>query len=183
MKYDYLPLSWQRLKVQDIILPKKGSLVSGPFGSNIGKRFFVKEGIPLIRGNNLTLGVKKFVDEGFVYITEEKAYELRNCEAIPGDIIFTAAGTLGQVGLIPQDSNYPKYIISNKQLRLRCDTDIALPEYLYYWFSSSKIREYIINQNTGASVPLITLGILRNLPVDLPPLLTQRKIAVFFFYY
>jgi type I restriction enzyme S subunit len=60
---------------------------------------------------------------------------------------------------------------------LRCDTDIALPEYLYYWFSSSKIREYIINQNTGASVPLITLGILRSLPVNLPPLPTQRKIA------
>jgi type I restriction enzyme, S subunit len=174
---DSLPINWQKLKVQDIISPKKSSLVSGPFGSNIGKRFFVEEGIPLIRGNNLTLGVKKFIDEGFVYITEEKAHELRNCEAKPGDIIFTAAGTLGQVGLIPQNSNYPKYIISNKQLRLRCDTDIAIPEYLYYWFSSSKIRQYIINQNTGASVPLITLGILRNVPVNLPPLPTQRKIA------
>jgi type I restriction enzyme, S subunit len=177
MQGNYLPINWQRLQVQDIISPIKSSLVSGPFGSNIGKRFFVEEGIPLIRGNNLTLGVKKFIDEGFVYITEEKAYELRNCKAIPGDIIFTAAGTLGQVGIIPQNSNYPKYIISNKQLRLRCDTDIALPEYLYYWFSSSKIREYIINQNTGASVPLITLGILRSLPVNLPPLPTQRKIA------
>lgn len=90
-----LPLNWKRLKVQDILASEKGALVSGPFGSNIGKRFFVDEGIPLIRGNNLTLGQKKFVDEGFVFITKEKAYELRNCEAVQGDLIFTAAGTLG----------------------------------------------------------------------------------------
>src|SRR5438045_7445321 len=37
--------------------------------------------------------------------------------------------------------------------------------------------EHIINQNVVASVPLITLVVLRNLPVDLPPLPIQYKIA------
>src|SRR3990172_9549555 len=117
-----LPANWRKLKVDDIRASQKGSIVSGPFGSNIGKKFFVKNGIPLIRGNNLTLGTKKFVDEGFVYITEKKAYELRNCEALSDDLVFTAAGTLGQIGLIPKNAKYPKYIISNKQLRLSSDT-------------------------------------------------------------
>lgn len=177
MKNELSLTNWQNLKLEDIKLPIKGSVVSGPFGSNIGKKFFVDEGIPVIRGNNLTLGTKKFVDEGFVYITKEKAYELRNCEAVAGDIIFTAAGTLGQVGLIPKVSKFPKYIISNKQLRLRCNPDIALPLYLYYWFSSPEMRTYVANQNTGASIPLITLGTLKSLPVVLPPLPTQRRIA------
>ena len=97
----HLPSNWQRLHLNEIIAPEKGALVSGPFGSNIGKKFFVDTGIPVIRGNNLTLGTKKFFDEGFVYITESKAHELRNCEAKCDDIIFTAAGTLGQVGIIP----------------------------------------------------------------------------------
>ena len=119
--------NWRIVKVEDIINPDKASLVSGPFGSNIGKRFFVDNGVPLIRGNNLTLGIKKFIDDGFVYITEEKAHELKNCQALSGDIIFTAAGTLGQVGLIPKISKYPKYVISNKQLRLRnCNKRMAL---------------------------------------------------------
>jgi type I restriction enzyme S subunit len=39
------------------------------------------------------------------------------------------------------------------------------------------MREYIAGQNTGSSVPLITLGILRSLPVILPPLSTQHRIA------
>ncbi len=137
--------NWQNLRVEDIKASEKGAIVSGPFGSNISKKFFVKDGVPVIRGNNLTLGRKKFVDEGFVYITEEKAYELRNCEAVAGDLVFTAAGTLGQVGLIPTNTEYSKYIISNKQLRIRCNPDRALPEYLYYWFSAPAMREYIAN--------------------------------------
>ncbi len=172
-----LPSGWRRIKVEDIVAPHKGSLVSGPFGSNISKKYFVESGIPVIRGNNLTLGKKKFIDEGFVFITKEKAHELRNCRAEPRDVIFTAAGTLGQVGIIPDYPNYPFYIISNKQLRLRCNSELANPLYIYYWFSTSEMAQTIANNNTGSSIPLITLGILRNLPINLPPLPTQRRIA------
>ena len=172
-----LPPGWKRVTVDDVKAPEKGAIVSGPFGSNIGKRFFVDQGVPVIRGNNLTLGTNKFIDKGFVYITDRKAHELRNCNAVAGDLVFTAAGTLGQVGLIPVDSRFPLYIVSNKQLRLRCNTDVASPEYLYYWFSSRAMRQYVANQNTGASIPLITLGTLRALPINLPPIRIQRKIT------
>jgi type I restriction enzyme, S subunit len=60
---------------------------------------------------------------------------------------------------------------------LRPDPSIALPLYLYYWFSSEEVRNYIIGLNTGSSVPLITLGKLRSVPINLPPLPIQRKIA------
>ena len=168
---------WPKVSVAEIAAPNCKAIVSGPFGSNIGRRFFVDDGVPVIRGNNLTLGQKKFVDDGFVFITEEKAYELRNCEALPGDIVFTAAGTLGQVGLIPKQSRFARYIISNKQLRVRFDPVRTKPDYLYYWFSAPAMREHIANQNRGSSVPLITLGTLRALEVTLPPLAIQRRIA------
>jgi len=84
---------------------------------------------------------------------------------------------LGQVGLIPQSSRFARYIISNKQLRVRFDRARTEPHYLYYWFSAPAMREHIANQNRGSSVPLITLGTLRALEVILPPLATQRRIA------
>jgi type I restriction enzyme, S subunit len=171
-----LPHNWKVVYPDDVTSEAR-AIVSGPFGSNIGKRFFVESGIPVIRGNNLSLGIKKFINEGFVFLTEEKAEEFKNCQAVTGDIIFTAAGTLGQVGIIPSNSEYPVYIISNKQLRLRPDIKKADSNYLYYWFSSEKIRNHIIGLNTGSSVPLITLGKLRSIPINLPPLYTQRKIA------
>ncbi len=168
---------WIEAKLDEIKSDEKGSLVSGPFGSNIGSRFFVEQGIPVIRGNNLTLGEEKFIDNGFVFITEEKATELRNCNARAGDIIFTAAGTLGQVGLIPTISEYETYIISNKQMRLRLDTKRCQPLFVYYCLSAPHMRSFIASQNKGSSVPLLTLGIVRNLKIPMPPLAVQKKIA------
>jgi type I restriction enzyme S subunit len=114
-------MKWPLVELQEIAPPEKGSIVSGPFGSNIGSRFFVDEGVPVIRGNNLSKGNAKFIDDGFVFLTEQKAAEFRNCQALADDIVFTAAGSIGQVGIIPQDSHFERYIISNKQLRVCLD--------------------------------------------------------------
>jgi len=172
-----MPKDWNIVTIGDVRDSSKGSIVSGPFGSNIGKRFFVKEGIPLIRGNNLTKGEKLFVEEGFVFITEQKAQELRSCTALPDDLIFTAAGTLGQVGMIPKNSPYAKYIISNKQLRARIDKNKAFPLFLFYWFSGPTIQRLINQRKGGTSIPVINLGILRRLPIPLPKLEEQKQIA------
>ena len=170
-------MKWPIAKFEEVALPAKGSIVSGPFGSNISSRFFVEEGIPVIRGNNLTFGERRFVDDGFVYLTEEKAHEFRNCEALAGDLVFTAAGTIGQVGIIPSDARFERYIISNKQLRVRCDRSKVSPLFLFLWFTMQEMRQHIINKNTGCSIPLINLGILRGLPVPVPPVEVQERIA------
>jgi type I restriction enzyme S subunit len=170
-------MKWPFAKFSEVALPGKGAIVSGPFGSNIGSRFFVDEGVPVIRGNNLTFGERRFIDDGFVYLTEEKAREFKNCLAVAGDLVFTAAGTIGQVGIIPTDSRFDRYVISNKQLRVRCDQTKVRPLFLFLWFTTEYMRRYLINQNTGCSIPLINLGTLRNLPVPLPSLEVQERVA------
>lgn len=167
------------MKLGDLAAPGR-SVISGPFGSSIGQRFFQKEGIPIIRGNNLTTDYKKFKDEGFVFLTEEKADELKS-DAIKGDILFTAAGTIGQVGMIPQSAKFERYVISNKQLRFRVDTKKADPDYVYYWLASPWIYNVIVNRNTGSTVPLINLGIIKSLPISIPiDIDEQKRISKFF---
>ncbi|HVQ70047.1 MAG TPA: restriction endonuclease subunit S [Bradyrhizobium sp.] len=170
-------MTWPIVSLSELIDPTKGSLVSGPFGSNIGSRFFVEDGIPIIRGNNLSKGDKRFIDGGFVFLTEEKAAEFSNCIARPGDIVFTAAGSIGQVGIIPKERRYDYYIISNKQIRARVDRSKAIPEFVYLWLSSRKMVRHIEAQNNGGAVPLLNLGLIRRLPVPLPPLAQQERIA------
>lgn len=174
-----LPQGWIWTKLDQVKHPEGRPIVSGPFGSNIGMRFFVNAGVPVIRGNNLSTDSEKFIDNGFVFLTEEKAKEFKNCEAYRGDLIFTAAGTIGQVGIIPETAKYPRYIISNKQLRARLNEDLILPLFAYYWFSSPEMVTYIIKQNTGSTVPLINLSILRQLPLPLPPIHEQKRIIEF----
>lgn len=137
----------------------------------------MSEGVPVIRGNNLTFGQRRFIDDGFVFLTEAKAKEFANCEAVADDLVFTAAGTIGQVGIIPSDARFDRYIISNKQLRVRCDKNRVSPLFLFLWFTTEEMRKHIIGRNNGGAVPLINLGILRALPIPLPPLVVQERIA------
>ena len=171
-----IPDDWKVLNLEDICLKEKGSIISGPFGSNISSKFFVEDGVPVIRGNNLSETMDKFYDDGFVYITNEKADSL-NTYAIKDDLIFTAAGTIGQVGIINDKCKYEKYIISNKQLRARVDSNIVNPLYAYYWYSTPKMNTYIKMLNTGSTIPLINLSILKSLPIPVPNKETQDKIV------
>lgn len=165
------------LTLDDIKSPEKRSVISGPFGSNISSRYFTSSGIPVIRGNNLSteIGVK-FRDDGFVFVSEEKANEL-NSWASKDDLLFTAAGTIGQVGLLTGKEKYKKYIISNKQLRVTLDKKKVNPVFAYYWFASPAIKEIIVQRDTGSTIPLINLTVLKSLPIILPPLPEQESIA------
>lgn len=173
-----MPESWVLAAIDELKAPIKGSLVAGPFGSNIGKRFFVENGVPVIRGNNLTKGHKHFIDSGFVFITEEKAKELKSCISIHNDLIFTAAGTLGQIGIIPEKTNYKKYIISNKQIRLRVDESIVCPLYLFYWISTPTVQYLIKKENSGTSIPVLNLGVVKRLPVPIPTVDEQKEVII-----
>jgi len=160
-------MKMKKVKLESLALPEKGAIISGPFGSNISSKFFVERGVPVIRGNNLCLDYSKFNDSGFVFITQEKADEL-NCWADKEDLLFTAAGTLGQVGVLKEPLNFTRYVISNKQIRVRLDSTKVNTLYAYYWFSSPWMFKRIAGVNKGSTVPLLTLAEIRDLPIFLP---------------
>jgi type I restriction enzyme, S subunit len=167
---------WSVVRLADLAAPGKGSIAGGPFGSDLVSADYVTEGVPVIRGTNLPLDHRLSLS-GLVFVTEAKADSLHlNC-AHPGDLVFTQRGTLGQVGLIPHDSPYPRYLISQSQMKMTVDPLKADPLYLYYYFRLPSTVRYIENHALQAGVPHINLGILRKLEVVVPPLGVQKKIA------
>jgi type I restriction enzyme S subunit len=171
-----LPDGWQILTVDDIKAPQKHSCVAGPFGSSVSSKYFVERGVPIIRGSNLTLGMERFISNDFAFISEETAAKFSAQTVVPDDLVFTCWGTVGQVGLIPHDGPYDRYVISNKQLKLRVDRERIDPLFAYYHFASAEMVDYIKGRAIGAAVPGINLGILKALPVVVPPMATQKRI-------
>lgn len=174
---EILPEGWKPTPVEKLKSSDPRALAAGPFGSSISSKFFVNEGVPVIRGCNLSEGKERFISNGFVFITESKAAEFKGTQVRAGDLVFTCWGTLGQVGLIPEAGPFDIYVISNKQLKLRPDPEIASSEFLYYYFSSPTLRKRFNDVAIGAAVPGINLGILRREVVPLPPIDEQKKIA------
>ena len=167
---------WRTVKLVDIAAKKRWALNGGPFGSKLSRKHYSEAGVPVIRGTNLPAD-SRFSFEDFVYVSEEKADELRANNAHPGDLIFTQRGTIGQVGLIPLDSPIPRFVISQSQMKLTVDPEQAAPEFLYYFFSAADTVQRIQNLAFAAGVPHINLDILRKFETPVPPLPVQRRIA------
>lgn len=123
----------------------------GPFGSDIKSTNFVDEGVPIIRGSNLTNG---FVGGKFVFLTEKKADELRNANAREGDIVITHRGTLGQVGLLPR-SRYPRYVVSQSQMVLVVNRELTTSRYLYEYLRSPIGQHALLANTSQVGVPAI----------------------------
>ena len=77
-----IPKGWSASRVGEV----SSRIAMGPFGSRITRDNFVPDGVPVVRGGNLTNG---FVDDDFVFLTETKADELKASIARPLDIVFT----------------------------------------------------------------------------------------------
>ncbi|ADU26060.1 restriction endonuclease subunit S [Ethanoligenens harbinense] len=145
----------------------------GPFGSNIKVETFVDSGVPIISGNHLR-GL--YLDElEYNFITEEHARRLSNSLVRAGDIIFTHAGNIGQVALIPDNCDYPYYVISQRQFYLRCDKKKALPEYINYFFHSRVGQGKLLANASQTGVPSIARpsSHLKGISVVLPPIEVQ----------
>lgn len=172
------PNRWAIVTVDDIKAPIKYSCVGGPFGSNLTRSDYVDSpGVPVIRGTNLSNETSTFLDNNFVYVSEEKADSLLQNIALPGDIVFTQRGTLGQIAQIPLESRYPRYVISQSQMKLTVDEKKADPIYLVRYFSTSCVVKQIEARTLATGVPHINLRILKDLQVLLPPIEKQRLFA------
>jgi type I restriction enzyme S subunit len=97
----------------------------GPFGSSIKVETFVREGVPVISGQHLHSFMME--DSTFNFITLDHAERLKSANVARGDVVFTHAGNIGQVAYIPENSQYERYVISQRQFFMRCDRAQVTP--------------------------------------------------------
>jgi type I restriction enzyme, S subunit len=173
-----IPSGWRATTFDSLKQPGKYTFIGGPFGSNLTSRDYVSTpGVPVIRGTNLDGKRSEFLDHGFVYVSTSKAAALRCNLAFPGDMIFTQRGTLGQVGIIPDDAVHSQYVVSQSQMKLTVDATQAEAKYLYHYYRSPFATSLLNQRVLATGVPHINLEILKTFPVLLPPLAEQRRIA------
>lgn len=150
-------------------------IAMGPFGSNIKVSTFVESGIPIISGNHLR---GYFLEEpSYNYITEEHAEKLKNSNVFPKDVIFTHAGNIGQVAMIPEGCDYNRYVISQRQFYLRCNQNKILPEYVTLYFHSTKGQYELLSYANQTGVPSIAqpASNLKKIKLPVPPIQEQLK--------
>lgn len=144
-----IPEGWAIVKTEELV----DKIGMGPFGSNIKVSTFVDEGVPIISGQHLKESILNDGDNNFV--TLEHADKLKSSNVFRGDVIFTHAGSIGQVSIIPECSVYDRYVISQRQFFLRANNKLISPYFLLYFFRSKIGQHLLLSNASQVGVPSI----------------------------
>lgn len=166
------PEEWVSTTLADAVGSSRW-IIAGPFGSNLTQDDYIDEGVPVIRGTNMN---GRYIGGSFAFVSEQKANELKSNLVRPGDIVVTQRGTLGQVCLIPKETKFSRFVVSQSQMAVRSNNNIDT-EFLYIFLTSQIFMRYVERSTVQTGLPHINLGLLRQAPIILPPLGVQRRIA------
>jgi type I restriction enzyme, S subunit len=144
---------WPELSIDALKASSKNAIAMGPFGSRIKAENFVETGVPIIKGGNLNGDF--LLEDKFSFLTEEKATELKTSNAFRRDIVITHRGTIGQVGIVPDDSNFDRYVVSQSQLKVTLDQDKVNPYFVYYFLRSPLGQHRLLMNASQVGVPAI----------------------------
>ena len=153
------------------ILQDKG-YIRGPFGSSLKRNELKSTGIPVYEQQHAIYATREFR----YYIDEEKYSQMKRFTVKPNDLIISCSGTIGKVDLISEKD--PMGIISQALLILRANTDIVLPEYLFYFFKSDYGYNSIISRSMGSvQVNIAKREVIENIKINIPSLKEQEKVV------
>ncbi|MBR4900483.1 MAG: restriction endonuclease subunit S [Victivallales bacterium] len=131
------------------------------------------EGYPLIRTPNIGKG-RLILDD--VHRVCEEVYNIRNRRAIPqtNDIIFAREAPAGNAAVITEGQ---KVCLGQRTVLIRPKPSLVDAHYLVYFLLAPKQQIKLLGYSHGATVGHVNIPDIANLPIELPLLHEQRKIA------
>ncbi len=153
---------------------KKGDLVDGPFGSSVNTKVdYVENGeIPVVRTKNVY--DFEFIEDDLKYMTKEKYETVKRSQVLPGDIILTKVGTIGNVCLFPK--HLKEGVLSTTgSCRIRPNEKIVNKHFLIY--TLHLLRPYLLQIAAEGVQPFLNMTHIKGIPIINPSINLQNHFA------
>jgi type I restriction enzyme S subunit len=167
-----LPEGWRLVNVEELSDGSKHAMKAGPFGSSLKKEYYVPKGYKIYGQEQVIRGDPHFGD---YYIDEERYQQLKSNAVKPGDVLISLVGTIGKVLILPE--NIEPGIINPRLVKLSFDKNLIDSKYFKIYMETETANHYFSTVSHGETMEILNLGILKKLPVPLPPLEEQRRIV------
>lgn len=109
-------ISAPMLSIEELLTLNRKGMATGPFGTMIKKHEHQSFGVPMLGIENIGNG--KFIDGNKIFVTPEKAEELKSFSLLEGDVIISRSGTIGEICIVP-----PKMGLSLKATEKHCQRE------------------------------------------------------------
>ena len=164
-----VPNGWEAIKLNDIC----DKVTSG---SRNWAQYYSEEGSKFIRMTNLQrnsiyldLSDLKFVD------IQDDSSDGKRTSLEAGDILMSITAELGKIGWVHEGLG--ESFINQHTALIRLKENKAYSKYIAYLLSSKKMNHRINRLNDSGAKAGLNLTTIRSIPLTIPPLPEQQKIA------
>ena len=164
---------WEMVNISCFLDKSCKGMMTGPFGTALKKTEHKNSGVPVLGIENI--GEGSFVMPNKIFVTEEKAKELKNFVVKADDIIISRSGTVGEICKVPPFMN--DALLSTNLIRIRLNLDIIYADYYVLLFQSSQIKQQVKDLCKGTTRAFLNQTILNQISFPLPPLYDQHRIV------
>lgn len=162
MKWDYTTLGVISASIQ-----------TGPFGSQLHQSDYSENGIPVVMPKDLVGG--KISTESIAKVAEIHVERLSRHKIKEGDILYSRRGDVGRCAFASK--NETNWLCGTGCLRVTLTQDKANPRFIYYQLQTANSVGWVEKHAVGSTMLNLNTSILSALPIILPPLNIQKRIA------
>ncbi|WP_291765854.1 restriction endonuclease subunit S [Blautia sp.] len=156
---------WESKTLGTLINEGKIVIQTGPFGTVLSAKEFVKYGIPVVAVREIREGYIQIFDET-PCVSMETYNRLSKYNLATNDLVFARKGNVERSALIPLTKT--KYFLGSDGICLRVITKNLLPQYLFYAIQSNTVRSFLIQNAYGTTMAGLNEKILSSIPLFLP---------------
>ena len=164
---------WEMVNISCFLDNSCRGMMTGPFGTALKKSEHKSCGVPVLGIENI--GEGSFVMPNKIFVTKEKAEELKTFAVKTDDIIISRSGTVGEICKVPlfmKDA-----LLSTNLIRIRLNLDLINADYFVLLFQSSQIKQQVKDLCKGTTRAFLNQTILNQISFPLPPLPDQHRIV------
>ncbi len=160
---------WIKYRLKDIAV----SIQTGPFGSQLHQSDYSEVGTPVVMPKDMIDGTIE--ESNIARVSEAHVNRLSRHKVMSGDILYSRRGDVGRCAIITERE--AGWLCGTGCLKVQLDRSKVVPTFVFYILKRKDSVGWIENHAVGATMPNLNTEILKKLPITLPPLLEQRRIA------
>lgn len=169
-----LPSLWRSTTLGQLCDEFGGEVQTGPFGSQLHAADYVADGVPSVMPKDI-IGDHISADS-IARVPEEDAARLAVHRLRAGDIVYARRGDIGRRALVTEQEE--GWLCGTGCLRIRTNAPSVLPAYMLAYLGHPAVRSWVESKAQGATMLNLNTTILRSLPLRVPPIAEQHRIAV-----
>ena len=160
---------WKKVKLGEI----SADIQTGPFGSQLHMSDYSEKGIPVVMPKDMING--KITEENIERVTDNHVKRLNRYIISSGNILYARRGDVGKCVYVSEKES--GWLCGTGCLRININTAIANPKFVFFQLQKTETIGWVEKNAVGATMLNLNTSILANVPLHLPPLPTQQKIA------